>query len=107
MAARKYIPDRVAHFVTIMGVSPISVRITSARTRWGSCSSKRRINFSWRLMLAEEDTIDYVIIHELAHLIQLNHSKAFWTIVEKYAPDYKVQRKKLRELGKKLYEAKI
>jgi predicted metal-dependent hydrolase len=58
-------------------------------------------------MLADEGTIDYVVIHELAHLIQLNHSKAFWEIVERYAPDYKVQRKKLRELGKKLYEAQI
>jgi predicted metal-dependent hydrolase len=56
-------------------------------------------------MLADEATIDYVVIHELAHLIQLNHSKVFWAVVERYSPDYKVQRKKLRELGKRLYEA--
>jgi predicted metal-dependent hydrolase len=79
-----------------------SIRITSARTRWGSCSAKGGLNFSWRLIMAPIEVIDYVIIHELAHLIHRNHSKAFWVEVERMLPDYKQHRKWLKDNGHRM-----
>ncbi|MCK5027109.1 MAG: M48 family metallopeptidase [Candidatus Pacebacteria bacterium] len=69
------------------------IRITSAQTRWGSCSSKKNLNFSWRLVMAPQKTIDYVIIHELVHTKHMNHSKFFWGAVEGIVPDYKKHKK--------------
>jgi len=100
--AKREIPARAWALAAAMGVRPVSVRVGSARTRWGSCNAKGCINFSWRIIFADRDTIDYVIIHELAHLKHLNHSKAFWGVVARYMPDYGVQRAKLRELHRRL-----
>jgi len=100
--AKKHIESRLEIFKAIMALSPESVKITNAKTRWGSCSIKRSISFSWRLMMADEDVVDYVIVHELAHLKEMNHSKKFWDIVEIVLPNYKDRRKKLNILGKKL-----
>jgi len=99
LLAKRHIPSRVQHFATQMGVSPASVKISSAKTNWGSCSSKGNVNFSWRLMMANNDVIDYVVVHELAHLTQMNHSPKFWAIVEDVLPDYKQRKKQLKELG--------
>lgn len=74
-----------------------SVKLKYNKTNWGSCSSGRNLNFSLRLLLAPEDVIDYVIIHELAHLIEMNHSDRFWRIVEGIMPDYKQKEKFLKE----------
>jgi predicted metal-dependent hydrolase len=90
--ANEILPKRVEHFAKIMGVSPVSVSINRAKTRFGSCSDKGRINFSCRLMMYPEDAIDYVVVHELAHLRFLNHSKDFWGFVEAFMPDYKRRR---------------
>jgi predicted metal-dependent hydrolase len=98
--AEKYIPQRVEHFAGIMGLSPENVRITTAFGRWGSCNSKKRLNFAWALIMADDDAIDSVVIHELAHIIHLNHSKEFWAVVNKYCPDYNAQKKKLNDLGR-------
>ncbi len=68
------------------------IRITSARTRWGSCSSRGTLSFTWRLVMASEDVIDYVIVHELVHLRIHNHSREFWTQVGLLMPDYKEKR---------------
>ena len=76
---------------------PAAIKITGARTRWGSCSSKKTVNFSWRLILAPDEIVDYVVIHELAHLSELNHSAKFWNIVEAALPDYRDRKKLLRE----------
>lgn len=76
-----------------------SVRLKYVRSKWGSCSSDRKLIFSSRLLLAPEKGIDYVIVHELAHLKELNHSKKFWSWVEKAMPDYKLWDKKLRHHG--------
>ncbi len=75
------------------------LRITSAKTRWGSCSSRGSINFSWRLVMAPLDVIDYVIIHELVHTVAPNHSPIFWKRVEQLVPDYKLRRKWLKLNG--------
>jgi predicted metal-dependent hydrolase len=85
-----------------MGVKPCSVRIGSARSRWGSCSASGRINYSWFIIMGDARLIDYLVIHELAHMKHLNHSAQFWEEVAKYEPEARVQRKKLRELQEKI-----
>lgn len=82
----------------LMGVSYEKLSINSAKTRFGSCSSRKTLNFSYHLALYPYEAIEYVCVHELAHLTEMNHSKKFWTIVEKYLPDYK-ERKKLLKRG--------
>ena len=79
-----------------MDVSPLGVSINSAKTRFGSCSSKKKLNFSCRLALYPLPAIEYVCVHELAHLYEMNHSKKFWQIVEKYLPDYKSRKAMLK-----------
>jgi len=96
--AKRHLANRVHEFSQKMSVMPSSIKITSAKTRWGSCSSKKSINFSWRLIMMESDVVDYVVVHELAHLIEMNHSKRFWEIVEAVLPDYKQRKKRLREV---------
>ena len=76
------------------------VRISGAKTRWGSCSRKGTINFTYRLMFVPEELADYVVVHELAHLKEMNHSGRFWSVVEQVMPDYRARRKKLREFEK-------
>jgi len=94
--AKEALPRRVAYFAGRMGVTPAQVKVTGAKTRWGSCSSKGNLNFSWRLMLADEGAIDYVVVHELAHLREMNHSPRFWAVVEAAMPDYKQHRLRLK-----------
>lgn len=101
-AAKEYLPKAVDRFALLIGKSPKQVRITSAKTRWGSCSAKDGINLSWRLMFAPPEVIDYVVVHELAHLVELNHSPRFWTIVASIIPDYKALRQALAELQETL-----
>jgi len=100
--AKQYITNRVVDFAQKMNVNPTAIRITSAKTRWGSCSGKNSVNFSWKLIMADDETIDYVVVHELAHIKQHNHSKKFWNIFESIIPDYKKQKEKLNILGEKL-----
>ena len=73
--------------------------ITGAKTRFGSCSSKGNISFSYRLMMYPEPAREYVVVHELAHLVEMNHSKRFYAIVERYLPDYKERKKQLKNGG--------
>lgn len=78
------------------------IRITGAKTRWGSCSSKGHLSFSWRLIMAPEEVVRYVVVHELAHLVHHNHSKRFWKCVEKMDQSFKKQKRWLKENGHKL-----
>lgn len=94
--AKELLPDRVAHYAAIMGVTPTSVKITSARTRFGSCSGKNGICFSLYLMQYPEEAIDYVVVHELAHIRHHDHSPAFYAEVAKVLPDYKERMKLLK-----------
>ena len=94
--AREVLPGRVAHYAAIMGVTPTSVKITSARTRFGSCSGKNGICFSLYLMQYPEAAIDYVVVHELAHIRHHDHSPAFYAEVAKVLPDHKERMKLLK-----------
>ena len=94
--AKEILPERVAHYSQIMGVLPSAVKITSARTRFGSCSGKNSICFSYRLMQYATEAIDYVVVHELAHIKYKNHGKQFYAFIEEYMPDYKEREKLLK-----------
>ncbi len=92
------IPGRVARFAPMVGVKPSAVKINSASSRWGSCSGKASLNFSWKLILAPEDVIDYVVVHELCHIKYMDHSPMFWAEVGKVIPDWKERRDKLKDV---------
>ena len=94
--ARDILPGRVAHYAERMGVVPTGVKITGAKTRFGSCSAKNRLCFSLYLMACPDAAIDYVVVHELAHIRHKNHSPAFYAEVAKVMPDYKERRKLLK-----------
>ena len=97
--AMKVISERAAWFAERHGFAYKQVKITSARTRWGSCSSSGTLSFTWRLIMAPLSIIDYVIIHELAHTVQRNHAAAFWNVVQGIIPDYKQKRAWLKTNG--------
>lgn len=95
--AKAILPQKVAYYAAIMGVSPAGITITGAKTRFGSCSPKNRICFSWRLMQYPEAAIDYVVVHELAHIRHKDHSPAFHAFVASVLPDHLERRRLLRE----------
>jgi hypothetical protein len=95
--AREHIPVRVEHFSRELNLQPRSIRITSARSRWGSCSEDNSLAFSFRLMMAPPQVIDYVVVHELMHIREKNHSSKFWRLVIETMPDSMAHRRWLRE----------
>lgn len=97
--ATEYIPKRAEYFSKIVGVSYGRITIRCQKTKWGSCSSKGNLNFNCLLMLMPPDVTDYLIVHELCHRKEMNHSARFWAEVEKVLPDYKIQEKWLKENG--------
>ena len=97
--AKRIFTQVTAETATRMGMTYQSVSVTSARGRWGSCSGKNAIHFSFRLIYAPKDVIEYVIVHELAHTKHHDHSQAFWAEVAKFVPDWKVKRAWLKEHG--------
>ena len=100
--ALEIIPARVEYFAKIIGVTYGNITIRNQKTRWGSCSSKGNLNFNCLLMLAPPEVLDYVVVHELCHRKQMNHSKAFWVEVEKAFPAYKESIKWLKEEGSEI-----
>ena len=100
--AKRDLTGKTLDFAAKMYVMPASVKINGAKTRWGSCSSKKSLNFSWRLIMADDDVIDYVVVHELSHIMELNHSPRFWAIVESVLPDYSERKVRLKELQQRL-----
>ncbi|MCR4588314.1 MAG: M48 family metallopeptidase [Lachnospiraceae bacterium] len=100
--AREVITKRVEYYSRYISRPYTSISIRDQKTRWGSCSSKGGLNFSWRLVLAPPQVLDYVVVHELCHLLHMNHSSAFWAEVGRIYPDYKACRKWLRENGASL-----
>ncbi|MBQ4332352.1 MAG: M48 family metallopeptidase [Clostridia bacterium] len=95
--AVEIIPQRVAVYAARMGVTPTGVRITGAQKRFGSCSGKNSLCFSWRLMQYPMEAVDYVVVHELAHIRHHDHSPAFWGCVERTMPDYRRRQALLRD----------
>lgn len=95
--AVELLSSRVLYWSEQMGLRPAQVKFREQKTRWGSCSSNKVINLNWRLIVFTQDIIDYVIIHELAHLEHMNHSDRFWGLVEKYSTNYKDLMKSLKE----------
>ncbi len=101
-AAADYFPKRAAYYAPLLGVTYSRITIRDQKTRWGSCSSKGTLSFNWRLMLAPPKILDYVVVHELCHLREMNHSPRFWALVASILPDYKESRKWLKENGNSL-----
>ena len=95
--AKEILPGKVAYYAARMGVAPTRITITSARTRFGSCSAKNALSFSWRLMDYPEEAIDYVVVHELAHIRHHDHSEAFYAFVASVLPDHRERRALLRK----------
>lgn len=95
--AKEILPKKVEQYGRLMGLHPTGITITGARKRFGSCSGKDRICFSWRLMQYPEEAVDYVVVHELAHIRHKDHSGAFYACVEKTLPDWRERRNLLRE----------
>lgn len=97
--ARMVLAERTEFFARKLGVTYSKIRIGNQRTRWGSCSSKGTISYNWKLILMPEEVRDYVVLHELCHLLEMNHSSRFWKIVEETMPNYKEYRRWLKENG--------
>jgi predicted metal-dependent hydrolase len=97
--ARRMFALKVDKYCELLGVEVKKIRISGAKTRWGSCSSRRTISLSWRLLMAPEEVINYVVLHEVAHLVVMNHSKTFWELVQRWMPEYKARKKWLKEKG--------
>ena len=83
---------------------PSGVKITAADTRWGSCSGKNRLCFSWKLIFADLAAVDDVVVHELAHIREHNHSPRFWALVKEILPDYQLRKERLKTLQERLSE---
>ena len=100
--ARKLVAERVRYYAPIIGVTYGQIAIRTQHTRWGSCSSMGNLNFNCLLALVPPEVLDYVVVHELCHRKELNHSDRFWSLVERILPDYKTHRKWLKENGTRL-----
>lgn len=102
--ALELIPGRAEYFADLIGVTYGRITIRNQKTRWGSCSSKGNLNFNCLLMMAPSEVLDYVIVHELCHRKEMNHSKAFWSEVEKVLPNYRDAVKWLKEEGSQIMQ---
>jgi predicted metal-dependent hydrolase len=101
-AAATHLSGRVAHWAAVSGRHPSAILVRNQRRRWASCAPDGTLRFNWRLLLAPPDLIDYVVVHELAHLAVPNHSPAFWTEVARVMPDHRDRRRRLQALGPQL-----
>lgn len=95
--AQSILRTRVDFYKTQLEVHPVDIRVKDQKRRWGSCSSNQRLNFNWRIVMAPIEVIDYLVVHELCHLKEMNHSKAFWAHVEQILPDFKRHQKWLKD----------
>lgn len=100
--ARERLGQRTAYFARQMGVSYGRITIRAAKTRWGSCSGRGNLNFHWKLVLMPPEVLDYVVVHELAHRKEMNHSPAFWAEVARVLPDYQERRAWLKTFGQEV-----
>ena len=100
--ALRRIRERIAHFLPLTGGQPGRITVRAQKSRWGSCSSKRNLSFNWKLILAPPGCLDYVVVHELCHMTEFNHSPRFWKLVEGCQPDFRVWRAYLKTNGRGL-----
>lgn len=101
--AREIYEQKVSYYAQMMGVSYGRIAIRDQKTRWGSCSGEGNLNFNWRLIFAPAGVLDYVVVHELAHRKEMNHSPRFWKVVEDTMPEYRKYQKWLKENGRGLH----
>ena len=101
--ARDIFEQKVSYYARMMGVSYGRIAIRDQKTRWGSCSGEGNLNFNWRLIFAPAGVLDYVVVHELAHRKEMNHSPRFWKVVEDTMPEYRKYQKWLKENGRGLH----
>ena len=101
--AREIFEQKVSYYAQMMGVSYGRIAIRDQKTRWGSCSGEGNLNFNWRLIFAPAGVLDYVVVHELAHRKEMNHSPRFWKVVEDTMPEYRKYQKWLKENGRGLH----
>lgn len=97
--ALAWIPKRIAFYEEKIGVKCNKLSLRNTKTRWGSCSSEKNVMINWKLIMAPEDVLDYVVCHELCHILQMNHSKDFWALVEQHMPDWKEKKEWLKVNG--------
>lgn len=97
--AKQIIPEKVAYYARLMGVTYGRITIRKQKSRWGSCSREGNLNFNCLLMMAPPEVLDYVVVHELSHRLEMNHSARFWARVEKVIPDYRTPRRWLKVHG--------
>ena len=100
--ARRVFAERLARYAPQIGVPAPPLRLSAARTRWGSCSQHGGISLNWRLILMPLPVVDYVVAHELAHLKEMNHSPGFWSVVQQLCPDWRARRLELRQLARQI-----
>jgi len=98
--ARKVLTEKTDYYKCLLGVDYQRIRIGDQRTRWGSCSTRGTISYNWHLILMPDRIMDYVVVHELCHLLEMNHSERFWRRVEAVLPDYENRKKWLKDNGK-------
>jgi predicted metal-dependent hydrolase len=97
--AKRFLSQRTKYFADILKVNPNRITIKEQKSVWGSCSSKSNINYNWKIIMAPAKIVDYLVVHELCHLIHPNHSEAYWKQVEQVLPDYKERKSWLKEKG--------
>ena len=100
--ARRVFAERLARYALQIGIPAPPLRLSAARTRWGSCSHHGGISLNWRLILMPLPVVDYVVAHELAHLKEMNHSPAFWSVVQQLCPDWRARRLELRQFARQI-----
>lgn len=100
--AESIINDRIVHFMPQFSQAPIKVMVKTQKKRWGSCNARRELYFNWKIIMAPIEVIDYVVVHEMCHMIHMNHSLRFWECVEELMPDYKIRKEWLKNNGIRL-----
>lgn len=100
--AEKILIERTKVYSKLINAYPLKITIKSQKTLWGSCSSKKNINYNYKIIMAPMEIVDYIVVHELCHLIHMNHSRQYWNTVQSILPDYKIRRQWLKDNGFKL-----
>lgn len=98
----KNVVEKVNYFQQFFEVKPNNIKVKEQKKRWASCSSQRNLNFNWRCSMAPSSVLDYIVLHEMCHMMHMNHSKEFWDLIERIMPDYKKRREWLKMYGFKL-----